>query len=124
MLTALTTAALTTTASAISTSAVASPTISTAMLPGHPVAGPWTAGWGWVFVLIPLLWIAFFALLFFVIGRRWRRAAWAGDGSYGPPWARAASAEQTLAERFAKGDIDEVEYRARLEVLRANRPNP
>ena len=26
-------------------------------------------------------------------------------------------------ERFAKGDIDETEYRARLEVLRTNRPN-
>ena len=38
-----------------------------------------------------------------------------GDG-------QARSAEQTLAERFAKGDIDETEYRARLEVLRANRP--
>jgi len=25
-----------------------------------------------------------------------------------------------LAERFAQGDIDEKEYRARLEVLRAN----
>ena len=53
---------------------------------------------------------------------RSRRRAWA-DGSYGPPWARGASAESTLAERFAKGDIDESEYRARLEVLRTNRPN-
>ena len=34
-----------------------------------------------------------------------------------------SSPESTLAERFAKGDIDETEYRARLEVLRANRPN-
>jgi putative membrane protein len=32
----------------------------------------------------------------------------------------ARQAETTLAERYAKGDIDEVEYRARLEVLRAN----
>lgn len=29
-------------------------------------------------------------------------------------------AQRTLAERFARGDIDEVEYRERLEVLRAN----
>ena len=29
-------------------------------------------------------------------------------------------AESTLAERFAQGDIDEKEFRARLEVLRAN----
>lgn len=87
-------------------------------------AGPWAAGFGWVFFLIPLFWILVFVLVFSLVGRRWRRAAWAQDG-YGPgaPWARAASAEQTLAERFAKGDIDETEYRARLEVLRANRPN-
>ena len=31
------------------------------------------------------------------------------------------SAEATLAQRFAQGDIEEAEYRARLEVLRANR---
>ena len=86
-------------------------------------AGPWAAGFGWVFFLIPLFWILVFVLVFSLVGRRWRRAAWAQDGSYGPPWARGASAEQTLAERFAKGDIDETEFRARLEVLRANRPN-
>jgi DNA-binding NarL/FixJ family response regulator len=40
-----------------------------------------------------------------------------------PGQADARSAEKTLAERFAQGDIDEVEYRARLEVLRANRPD-
>jgi putative membrane protein len=32
------------------------------------------------------------------------------------------SPEQTLGDRYAKGEIDEQEYRARLEVLRANRP--
>ncbi|QAY74439.1 hypothetical protein ET445_14990 [Agromyces protaetiae] len=90
-----------------------------------PWAGPWAAGFGWVFFLIPIFWILFFVLLFTFVGRRWRRAAWSGEHPYGPPWARgaSASAERTLAERFAKGDIDEVEYRARLEVLRANRPN-
>ena len=41
--------------------------------------------------------------------------------NYGYPTPRI-SAETTLAERFAQGDIDEKEYRARLEVLRANNP--
>lgn len=59
-------------------------------------------------------------------------------GGYGPSgrmgygmghgyWAGAQAsraAETTLAERFAQGDIDEKEYRARLEVLRANAPQP
>lgn len=95
----------------------------------------WGGGAGWLFLLIPLFWIAFFVLLFWLLGRRWRRG-WAGPGGgpggpgyYGgghPGWqaqADARSAEKTLAERFAQGDIDEVEYRARLEVLRANRPD-
>lgn len=71
------------------------------------VAGPWV--WGPWFLLIPLFWITLFVVLFLVFGRRWHRRS-----------APGRQAETTLAERFAKGDIDEVEYRARLEVLRAN----
>lgn len=81
--------------------------------------GPW---FGWWF-LIPLFWIGVFFLIFGVAGRRWRRAA-AARGGYGPGWgphSATRSAEQTLAQRYANGDIDEKEYRARLEVLRANR---
>ncbi|WP_348787726.1 SHOCT domain-containing protein [Leifsonia sp. NPDC080035] len=86
--------------------------------------GPWF-GWWWIF--IPIFWIAVFVLIFGFAGRRWRRAAAArggyGPGGYGPGWGHSAtrSAEQTLAQRYANGDIDEQEYRARLEVLRANR---
>ncbi|GAA1521241.1 putative membrane protein [Agromyces terreus] len=83
-------------------------------------AGPWAAGFGWVFFLIPLFWLLVIGLVVFGVSRR--RRAWAAEG-YAPPWMRGATAESTLAERFAKGDVDEVEYRARLEVLRANRPN-
>jgi putative membrane protein len=89
--------------------------------------GPWGGGFGWLFLLIPLFWIAVFVLIFTFAGRRWRRAA-AANGGYGygyghgyGPRSATRSAEQTLSERFAQGDIDEVEYRARLEVLRANR---
>lgn len=103
-------------------------TLSAAAAPLHWV-GPWAGGFGWIFIiLIPLFWIAVFALIFGFAGRRWRRAASGGAGGYGPGgygpggWAHGArSAEQVLAERFAQGDIDEQEYRARLEVLRASR---
>jgi len=78
-------------------------------------------GFGWLFLLIPLFWILVFVLVFGIFGRRFRRARW---GSYGPGYghwgAAGRSAETTLAERFAQGDIEEKEYRARLEVLRAN----
>ena len=92
-------------------------TASSGLVAAHPV-GPW--GWGPWFLLIPLFWILLVALLFAIFGRRWRRAARAeGYGPYGRGGA-SRRAEVTLAERFARGDIDEVEYRARLEVLRAN----
>jgi putative membrane protein len=74
------------------------------------IAGPWVFGW-W-FVLIPFFWITVFVILFLVFGRRWRRRS---DPS--------RQAEATLGERYAKGDIDEAEYRARLEVLRTNAAN-
>ena len=88
--------------------------------------GAWAGGFGFLFLLIPLFWIGLFVLIFAIAGRRWRRG-WAGGygPGYGPGmghWAHAGarSAEASLAERFAQGDIDEKEYRARLEVLRAN----
>jgi putative membrane protein len=106
--------------------------LSTAVLTGFD--GPMGHGGGggaiWLLVLFPLVGILVLGLLFAVLGRRGRRG-WAG-GPGGPGysemhagWQGASgtrSAERTLAERFAQGDIDEVEYRARLEVLRANRP--
>lgn len=104
--------------------------LTTAVLTGlaaHPGWGMGGGGFGWLFLLIPLFWIVVVVALFAIFGRRWRRG-WDGQGPYAYPngpygagQADARSAEKTLAERFAQGDIDEVEYRARLEVLRANR---
>ncbi|MGK9148682.1 SHOCT domain-containing protein [Plantibacter flavus] len=100
-------------------------------LAAHP---GWYGGPGphvWLLLLIPVFWILVIVLVVSLVGRRWRRRAWAGAGAPGQaggPWAwrgdAVRGAEQTLAERFAQGDIDEVEYRARLEVLRANREVP
>lgn len=79
--------------------------------------GPRLGAW---FVLALVLCIALVAVLLAVFGRRWRRAATAaGDGpnaAHGP----ARQAEATLAQRYAQGDIDEAEYRARLEVIRTH----
>lgn len=80
--------------------------------------GPWGFGFPWPLIVIPLFWILVLGVLFAVFSRRFRR------GGYGPHGAGRRSAEATLAERFAQGDIEETEYRARLEVLRANTPTP
>ncbi len=97
-------------------------TAALAALVAHP--GPhWGFGFGWIFfILIPLFWIGVIALIVGLSRRRWARAGW-GHGH--APWMNASrGAEATLAERFAQGDIDEKEYRARLEVLRASGPIP
>lgn len=89
-------------------------------LAAHP-GGP-GFGFGWIlFFLIPLFWVGVVVLIVSLARRRhgrWGHAPWMhGHG----PWGGAGrGAEATLAERFAQGDIDEKEYRARLEVLRAN----
>lgn len=88
----------------------------TALAASHAAFGAW--GFPWFLVFIPLFWILVIVLFFVLAGRRWRRGAM----GYGP-YSGGRSAESTLAERFAKGDIEEVEYRARLEVLRANSPS-
>ena len=106
---------------------------------GH--AGP---GWG-VWLLGILMTVAFWALVVLAIiwlvrtlshrgtgtapdGRYWTARTTAGTARYpmtGPGPAQAVPApatgtapEQILAERFARGEIDEGEYRARLAVLR------
>lgn len=68
---------------------------------GHP-GGPW-------FLLIPLFWILVIGVIVAVFGRSRFRNWHGGTGG----------ARQVLAQRYANGDIDEQEYRARLEVLQA-----
>ena len=66
-------------------------------------AGP---GWYPLFPLVPLFVIGLWVLLFTLVIRR------------RPPMAPGQSAESVLAERYARGEIDEAEYRQRRTVLR------
>jgi putative membrane protein len=84
---------------------------------------PWHGGF-WFF-LIPLFWILLIVALFAIFGSRRRHWMRGGYGPYAWHAAQAAgSAESVLAQRYANGDIDEKEYRARLEVLRSSGPVP
>mgnify|MGYP004538101629 CR=1 FL=1 len=95
-----------------------SPALTAAVDTAHAY-GPGPGGFGFLVFLIPLFWIAVFVLVVMLLTRRMRKLAW-GDGSGRAPWAQGPRrAETTLAERFANGDIDETEYRNRLEVLRS-----
>ncbi|MBS1905258.1 MAG: hypothetical protein JST33_01560 [Actinobacteria bacterium] len=107
--------------------------------PGHALAGHWGFAPFWPFFIIgPLMFLVIVGLLIALLvrRRRWGYGPWAWHGAPGAPgaqgpWvgmtpqggaAQSRTAEQILADRFAKGEVDETEYRARLEVLRANRP--
>ena len=85
-------------------------------------------GWdgpGPFFFILPLLWFLLFATVIILIARRARRGPRAG---WGGPWAAHAAAGADpvtlLGTRFARGEIDEAEYRSRLAVLRSADPYP
>ncbi len=108
--------------------------LAAAPLIAHPVAG-FGLGFGILFIVGHIIWFLIIVAIIFAIVRGGRRRRWAMANGFGPwghggwghggSWAgsqASRAAETTLAERFAQGDIDEKEYRARLEVLRANAP--
>ncbi|WP_435737959.1 SHOCT domain-containing protein [Cellulosimicrobium sp. PMB13] len=87
-------------------------TTAAAAAPGtHWGPGPW-------WFVFPLLWFLLFASVVFLVARRARRG-WGPGGS----WRQSGPDPVTvLGERFARGEIDEQEYRTRLTVLREPRP--
>lgn len=68
--------------------------------------GGWGAGPWWP--IFPLFWIVFWGVLIFAVFR-FRR---------GGRWHNGHSAENVLAERYARGEISVDEYRERLSVLK------
>lgn len=72
-------------------------------------------GWGWAGMAV--IWLLFLALLVLaavLVGRAGRRAPDDRPAAGRPP------AEQILAERFARGEIDEEEYHRRSTALRTD----
>ena len=71
------------------------------------------SGWGYALMVVSM--VLFWGL---VIGGVVWLARWAGSDRRGPePPSRARDPRQVLAERFARGEIDETDYRERLKVL-------
>ena len=75
----------------------------------HPGWGP--GGWIWIASMV-LFWGGLLAVAVYQIRRR--PAAATSEAGTGP-------AEMTLAERYARGEIDAEEYRRRQAVLRERR---
>ncbi|MCU1670833.1 MAG: hypothetical protein JWP40_3760 [Blastococcus sp.] len=77
--------------------------------------GDHVSGWGWAAMSISM--ILFWGLLI-LGGVLLFRALNRPSGGHEAP--SRATPEQVLAERFARGEIDEDEYRRRLETLHAS----
>ena len=77
----------------------------------------WNGPGAW-WPIFPIFWGLFWIVVIGFIIFRVRRGG-------GPPWRQwqhQQSGEGVLAERYARGEIDEREYEQRLGVLRKNRP--
>jgi putative membrane protein len=68
--------------------------------------GDWGPGPWWP--IFPLFWVLFWGVLIFAVFR-FRRSG---------RWHQGHSAENVLAERYARGEISVEEYRERLSVLK------
>lgn len=71
------------------------------------------SGWGWTGAMVGM--VLFWGLLFVLAVATYR--ALTGRGTGRDAGAPSADARRILAERFARGEIDEGEYRSRLATL-------
>ncbi|WP_326791107.1 SHOCT domain-containing protein [Streptomyces sp. NBC_00151] len=74
------------------------------------------SGWGWFTMSVGML--LFWALLIVFAVVLFRAVPRSSDSGTKTGTRPGPTPEQILAERFARGEIDEEEYRSRLAVLR------
>ena len=70
-------------------------------------------GWGWGAIMLAVLLLAVIVVVAFAIGYLAR-----GGSQYNRVSSAATGPEDTLAQRFARGEIDAEEYRRRITLLR------
>lgn len=75
-----------------------------------PLADCWNHGGGPWFLFFPLFWIAVIVFVFWMF----RRGRWGGPRRW---HHHQQSAAEVLEHRFARGEIDDEEYRRRRSVL-------
>jgi len=65
----------------------------------------WGSGWGWMMVLMPVLWIALTAVIVWAVLKVARRPADPGSGE-----PQRETPQEILDRRFASGEIDADAY--------------
>jgi len=74
---------------------------------------------GWGYALMTVSTVVFWALVVACIVALVRYLGRSGQPTWPPPTEPSLTPEQVVAERFARGEIDEDEYRKRLDTLRS-----
>ena len=81
-------------------------------------SGHWGWGWGWgAWLVMSLGMVAFWGLVIWLFLNVVRTISRTSTDSVSPP---TGTPEGILAERFARGEIDEEDYRRRLNALHAS----
>ena len=82
-------------------------------------------GMYWIGPIMMIVLVALVVWLIVSLSRRpgGRHEHWQHGGPWQPP-SRPASAEQLLADRLARGEIEVADYQARIDALRAKPPQP
>lgn len=78
------------------------------------------SGWGWFGMSIGM--VAFWALVITALVLGFRAVNRPHEHTHTPHTPAAPTPQQILGERFARGEIDEEEYRRRLDALHAGPP--
>jgi putative membrane protein len=78
-------------------------------------------GWGWGgAILMTVVMVLFWAAVITAVVLAIRYLVGSPDAAAGPPAAWQPRAEDLLGERFARGEIDDDDYRQRLALLRGH----
>lgn len=75
-------------------------------------------GWGWIVTAVVFTVVFAVVITAIVLAVRYLAGGHHHSGTTAP---QARSAEDVLAERLARGDIDDAEYRQRIATLREHR---
>jgi putative membrane protein len=82
-------------------------------------------GWGWPgWLLMAAVMVVFWAVVITLVVLAVRYLTADRAARPAPPASTPNRAEDLLAERFARGEIDDEEYRRRLTLVREHRESP
>ena len=91
------------------------------MMYGNGWGSCWGSGWGWGGILMGVLMLVLVVAVVVAIIFAIRYLSGSGSLHRGGPGSEGARAEDQLADRFARGEIDEDEFRQRMSLLREHR---